>query len=201
MCRTLTIGVLAAMAGSCGSNGDEGAGGKPVPHYNRDTGRLERITADRNGDGRLDTWAWMDGLQTTRIEIDRDADGRPDRWEHYVPNPRPDGAPPSLIERAEESDGRGGPVTRREFFDLGVIARVEEDTDGDGRPDKWEHYAGGALARLELDVAGRGFPSRRLIYAADGSVRTEEDPDGDGRFERATAADDAAPDVRGRGRS
>lgn len=160
-------------------------GTRPIPEYNRETGKLERLVADRNGDGRPDTWAHMDGLQTSRIDIDQNGDGTPDRTEFYTKNPVPGAATPSVIERAEERGGPAGGVVRRELYRLGVLERVEEDTDGDGRMDKWEHYADGTLARLELDLTGRGFPSRRLIYAAGGAVRVEVDPDGDGTFEPA----------------
>ena len=173
---------LAAWSAGCGSSPAPDASGKPVPEYNRETGKLERLVADRNGDGKPDTWARMDGLQAERIDIDQDGDGKPDRTEFYAKNAAPDGRP-SVIERAEERSPTGG-IVRREHYRDGVLDRVEEDTDGDGRMDKWDHYAEGSLVRLDLDVTGRGFPSRRLIYGA-GGVRVEVDPDGDGTFEPA----------------
>lgn len=181
-------GASLAVCAAC--RGAAADGPKITPEYNKDTGKLERLTGDRNHDGKVDTWAYMDGVQTTRIEIDRDGDSRPDRVEFYVPNAAPAaGAAPSVIDRAEESDGRGGTVTRREFYRVGIIARVEEDTDGDGRTDKWEHYDTGTLARVEMDLQGKGFPNRRLVYAPDGAViRVEADPDGDGVFEALPAS-------------
>jgi hypothetical protein len=178
---------LAAVCAACGGAVADAPG--ITPEYNKDTGKLERLTGDRNKDGKVDTWAHMDGVQTVRIDIDRDGDGRVDRVEFYVPNATPaPGAAPSLIDRAEESDGRGGPVVRRESYRDGIIARVDEDTDGDGRADKWEHYDAGTLARVEMDLQGKGFPSRRLVYAPGGGVvRVEADPDGDGVFEALPA--------------
>lgn len=177
---------FAASSVACGSSAATIEGGKPIPEYNRETGKLERLIADRNGDGRPDTWAHMDGLETSHIEIDQNGDGTPDRTEFYTKNPEPNAAIRSVIERAEER-GPGGAIVRREFYRMGVLDRVEEDTDGDGRMDKWEHYADGMLARLELDLTGRGFPSRRLIYGSGGDVRVEVDPDGDGIFVPAPA--------------
>ena len=77
-----------------------------------------------------------------------------------------------------------GKITRREFYEDGVIRRTEEDTDFDGRIDKWETYDNGEqLIRVDLDLEGKGFATRRLIYRPDGTFdHVEEDVDGDGRF-------------------
>lgn len=157
-----------------------------APVYNQDTGRLEQLVSDRDGDGRAETRAFMDGAVLERIEIDRNGDGAVDRWEYYgggkvgVPGAAL-GAP--VIERAEEANGPDARVTRREFFADGAVQRVEEDTNLDGRTDKWEFYEAGELARIELDLIGKGAPSQRLVYGPGGAViRVETDPDGDGRF-------------------
>jgi hypothetical protein len=158
-----------------------------TPSYNASTGRLEQLTADRNADGKIDTWAFMDGVRLQRIEIDRDADGRPDRWEHYEDAPPGQDAPGGVrLTTVEERHAPEGIVTRREFYTGGVLERVEEDTSDSGRINKWEFYTGGVLARVELDLAGRGTADQRLLYGPTGEVeRVERDPDGDGRFEPA----------------
>jgi hypothetical protein len=155
-----------------------------TPVYNKQTGVLEQLVADRRTGGRADMRAQMNGAQVKSVEIDRNGDGRPDRWEYYEPaGAGPRGGPRSLLVRAEEANGADAAVTRREFYASGLIQRVEEDTDADGRVDKWEQYEHGALVRMDLDLAGRGFPDRRMIYGADGSLeRTEIDAAGDGRF-------------------
>ena len=87
------------------------------------------------------------------------------------------------LERIERSTRRDGTVSRREYFDRGVLTRVEEDTDGDGKIDKWETYSEGTLAVMALDTKGRGTPDRRLIYRPDGTLnRIEADPNGSGTF-------------------
>lgn len=180
-CRLAGAAALSmVLASGCGAPPDLAAA-RAVPEYHQETGRLTRLSADRDGDGRLDTWAYMDGLQTSRIEIDRTGDGQPDRWEYYEPAPA-GAASPSRIVRAEERAGSASPVTRRETYRDGALAEVEEDTDADGRIDKWESYESGRLARLALDTVGKGYPSRRLIYELDGRVRVETDLDGDGVF-------------------
>jgi len=47
------------------------------------TGRLSLLVYDGSGDGRFDTWAYMDGERVLRAEIDADGDGFIDRWEYY----------------------------------------------------------------------------------------------------------------------
>lgn len=169
--------------------------GEPVPPapvatpvYSPDTGRLEQLVADRDGDGRIETRAFMDGRRLDRIEIDRDGDGRPDRWEYYgeaspdrAIQPTPAGR--AEILRVEETGGPDGPVTRREFYERGTLQRVEADVDADGRIDRWEFYVEGELSRLELDLGRHGFADRRFIYAPGGRIeRVETNPDGDGRW-------------------
>ncbi len=177
------VAMLAA-AGACGG-GVPPEGSRTTPVYNPQTGRLEQIVSDRNGDGKTDTWAYMDGTRIVRVELDRNGDGTVDRWEYYQPSSTAPGG--SVIERAEEANGTGQAITRREFYDNGVIARVEDDTDGDGRPDKWERYTNGHLVSVDLDLLGKGFPNRRLVYDADGNVaHVESDDDGDGTFEPVT---------------
>jgi hypothetical protein len=170
----LCLGMLAvALAAACHSQAPEKPAGAPTPVYNKDTGVLEQLVSDRNGDGKPDTWAFMDGTRIVRIEIDRNGDGRPDRWEYYS-KPLPDGSP-TTIERAEEANGADGTtVTRREVYEQGVLSTVEEDTDENGRVDKWESYDRGRLARVDLDLTGQGKPTRRLTYDANGAVTSTE---------------------------
>jgi len=186
--RHTLLGLLLVPVMACG-----GAEPQPAPFitpvYNAATGRLAEILSDRDGDGRAETRAYMEGTRLVRIEIDRDGDGHVDRWEYYSSGGDP-GTP--TIERAEERGGAARTITRRETFVGGVLQRVEEDTTSDGQPDKWETYEGGRLAFVDLDLAGQGRATRRLVYGGDGNVvRMEADPDGDGTFT-------SLPDAEGR---
>jgi hypothetical protein len=170
--------------------------GRATPVYNRQTGKLEQLTSDRDGDGKIDTWASMDGTRVTMIETDRNGDGRPDRREYYHPDPAGagDAQAQNVIDRAEETNGPDARVTRREFYVHGVLQRVEDDTDADGRVDKWEFYTGGRLERVELDLAGTGAANRRLFYGANGEViRVEGDPN------TGSATPGGSPVKKGRG--
>jgi hypothetical protein len=151
--------------------------------YDRQTGRLSRLQYDANGNGKTDTWAFMDGTRISRLEADENEDGRVDRWEYYNPSTQTSGKPvPERIERATRMDGR---VSRRELFEQGELARIEEDTNGDGTIDKWEAYVGGTLSVLALDLRFRGTPDRKFFYKPDGTLdHIEVDPSGSGRFER-----------------
>jgi hypothetical protein len=158
-------------------------------------GRLTRLTYDRDGDGKIDTWGYMDGTRVLRVEIDEDGDGRPDRWEFHRAAREPGGRSATdttagvdkTLERIERASRRDGRVDRREYFVDGALARVEADGDGDGQLDKWETYEDGTLTTMSLDTQHRGRPDRRLIYAADGSfIRVEADLTGSGTFTPVT---------------
>ena len=169
------------------------------PEYDRQTGRLRILRYDADGDGKVDTISHMDGSRVLSIEIDKNEDGVIDRWEHYDNDQklekvgfsrandgkedtwlyaRSDGS----IERIDISLARDGTITRREYYENGVVVRAEEDSDGDGAVDKWETYEGDRLAAVAFDTGHRGRLDRRFIYGPDGSVRFEIDPDGDGAF-------------------
>ncbi len=168
---------------ACGSKPPAPAAtsGRLVPTYSEETGKLTQLTYDRNNDGKIDTWATMDGSRVVKVEIDQDADGKADRWEYYKRADTP--GVPGILERVETATRHDGRISRRELLEDGHVVRIEEDTDGDGAIDKWETYKDGSLAVLELDTRQRGKPDRRLIYAPDGNVeRIEVDPDGSGHF-------------------
>jgi len=158
------------------------------PEYDNATGQLKRLQWDSKGDGKIDTWGYMDGARVVRVEVDEDGDGKVDHWEyHRAPAAGERGGPAGpdkTIERIERSTRRDGKVSRWEYFDdNGSLARLEEDTDGDGKVDKWETYKDGALAMMALDTQGHGKPDRRLIYLPDGTLdRIETDPTGSGQF-------------------
>ena len=160
-----------------------------VPTYNPETGRLERISYDRNKDGKADAWLFMDGTKATRAELDENNDGTVDRWEHYrVDAPTVSGGPMPRGEmvKAEQATRFDGKVSRWEAYENGQLARVEEDTTGDGRPDKWETWTAGSLAEVALDTKGTGKADRRIVYPADGSEpQLLVDVNGDGTFRPA----------------
>jgi hypothetical protein len=166
------------------------------PQYDK-AGKLTLLAYDSNGDGKPDTWAYMDGAQLLRVETDENGDGKVDRWEYHGKPPagavarvRPDGTEiDPTLERVEEATRYNGKVSRWEYFDAGVLTRVEEDTNGDGKVDKWETYTNGELSMMALDTTGRGKPDRRFIYNADGTLnRIETDPSGSGTFRPVSQA-------------
>ena len=160
------------------------------PEYDAN-GRLRKLEYDRNNDGKVDAWGYMDGTRVVRVEVDDNGDGTVDRWEyHREPaagtaahrGQTPDRGDPT-VERIDRATRLDGQVSRREYFTDGALSKVEEDTNGDGKIDKWETYTDGSLSVLALDTEGRGTPNRRLIYRTDGSLdHMEADPGGSGTF-------------------
>jgi hypothetical protein len=161
------------------------------PTYD-DTGKLQKLQYDRNNDGTIDTWGYMDGTRVVKVEVDENGDGIVDRWEFHrsAADSGAAGTSPVAavsvdrsVERIERATRFDGKVSRREFFDDGTLTKTEEDTDGDGRIDKWETYVAGGLSVMALDTQGRGTPDRRLVYKADGSLdHIEADPNNTGTF-------------------
>ena len=134
-----------------------------TPEYDKKTGKLELLKYDSNGNGKVDTWSYMDGARIVRIEIDKDEDGKIDRWEYYGPDQKMekvglsranDGKEDAwsyfnadgTLARMELSAKRDGKVDRVEYYDRNILTRAEEDTDEDGKIDKWETYDGTRLA-------------------------------------------------------
>ena len=175
-----------ATAGGCKQSSRPTGNTAVVPTYNADTGRLERISYDRNKDGKADAWLFMDGTKAIRAELDDNHDGTIDRWEHYRTDARPSVGnefPRSELLTAEQAMQFDGKVNRWETYEAGRLAQVKEDTNNDGRPDKWEVWTDGSLAEVALDTAGRGKPDRRLVYPPDGSSpQMFVDANGDGTF-------------------
>jgi len=195
----LAVGLLGlfSMSGavSCSPGPAPAATGRVSPTYRSDTGRLEKLASDRNGDGHDDAWAFMDGTRLLRAELDDDYDGRVDRREFYTAGRGEERAGGTaavrglgVIERVELLSATGT-VIRTESYEKGVLLAAAEDTTSDGRPDKWEQYTAGALTSVSLDTQGRGLPDRRLVYtSAGGAPRIETDPDGNGHFRPAAPA-------------
>ena len=205
-CRFLLSLLAFVAAVGCGASADERQNIEPV--YD-ETGKLQLLKYDSNGDGKVDTWSYMDGTRILRIEIDGNADGIIDRWEYYTAEQQiekvgasrvADGkvdswayyAPNGQISRLERSTKRDGKVDRTEYYEKGLVARAEEDTNADGKVDKWEVYEGSRLASVAFDSRGVGSPDRRLVYAPDGTAHMEV-ADGPGRFVPAPEASTPAP--------
>jgi hypothetical protein len=179
--------------------------------YDPTTGQLTTLTADADGDGRVDTVSRMEGTRILRIELDLDENGQVERWDFY----RADGTlekvglshqndgvmdavafydEGGVLTRMNLSTRRDGTFDRAEYYADGRLSRSEDDINGDGRPDKWDVFepvpgddrttSGYRILSTAFDDAGRGWPQRRWVYGAQGRVvRVERDDDGDGTFE------------------
>lgn len=199
---------LAAAVGGCEAPTDMN---RARPSYDRFTARLIQLSADQNGDGRLDQWTYLDGNRPLRGEADTDGDGRIDRWEYFDANAqlvrvgsssRNDGIedtwtfvqPREGTSEIDRSRHRDRHVDRREFFKGDALVRAEDDANGDGRADRWERYDGATLREAAFDTSlAAGRPDRRLLYDERGRfVAVEADVERDGTFVRLTGAAAAA---------
>ena len=195
---------------SAGCNGAAEEARKRIsPEYDK-SGKLTLLKYDSDGDGKVDTWSYMDGPRVVRIAIDKDQDGKLDRWEYYDASQKLEkigtsraqdgkedawsypGADGTIV-RIDVSTKHDGKVNRVEHYEKDVLVAAEEDGDGDGKMDKWETYDGSRLASVAFDTTHRGTPDRRLIYAADGRVRVEVDSKGTGQFVPASPSGNRPP--------
>ena len=195
---TALLLLIALPSTSCNRQGDE-ARKRITPEYDKKTGKLQLLKYDSNGNGKVDTWSYMDGARVVRIEIDKDEDGKIDRWEYYGPDQKiekigfsrqNDGiedawsytGPDAAIARIAVSARRDGKVSRIEHYQQNRLVTAEEDSDGDGKIDKWETYDGDHLASIAFDTQHRGTPDRRLTYGPNAKAVMDVDPKGDGHF-------------------
>lgn len=172
--------VFVAMCSACSEPPDprrtnfEIRGKEGVAKYDPKTGRLQRIDADTNKNGRIETFSYWDATRIIRVEIDKDEDGKIDRWEHYDENKK-------LLRIGSSSRDDQIEDTWSIPDANGFLATVESDTDRDGVVDKRETYEQDpatpgrrVLAIVELGLGQAGTPARRLYYRPDGSFdRTE----------------------------
>jgi hypothetical protein len=194
------IGILAGSA--CGASADDR---QRLDQVYDETGKLQLLKYDADGNGTIETWSYMDGPRIVRIEIDGNEDGTIDRWEYYTGDQQiekvgtsraRDGkvdswayyATDGSMARLERSMKRDGKEDRTEYYENGRLIRAEEETNGDSQTDKWESNEGTRLASVAFDTKHRGTADRRLLYGPDGTVRLEVAPNGDGRFVPAAPA-------------
>jgi hypothetical protein len=170
------------------------------PTYDKTTGKLTRLTYDRNHDGVIDTWSDMDGARPIQTRIDQNQDGVIDRWEYYdgkgklvkvgfsrAAQGKPDAwayeAEDGSVSRVEvSSTADEKKIDRWEYYIAGQMVRVEEDTEGDGNPHTWETYDAGVLKTKSFDENRDGKPDRRLTYTNGTLVLIESDPDAAGNY-------------------
>jgi hypothetical protein len=201
---------LALVAGSIACAPGPADTRRTVPVYDVYSGRLIRLAADQNGDGRIDQWTYLEGNRPLRGEADADGDGRIDRWEYFDANAqltrvgtssRNDGIEDTWTyvaangeSRVARSRRRDRQIDRQEFFSGGAMVRAEEDTDADGRTDRWDRYEGSVLREVGFDISKtQGRVTRRVRYDDKGRfVAVEDDPDGDGTFVQLTGEAAAA---------
>lgn len=149
----------AVSALSCSDPEQERAKATTIPTYDKATGKLQRLTADANKNGTIDTWMDMEGAKCLRLERDTDEDDRVDYWETYL-----DGGK-MLDTTARDENGDGAP-DKWEQYKQGTVSQVEWDDNFDGSRDRrWTYGADGQLEWIESDPDGHGG-YRKKVKAA-----------------------------------
>ena len=144
------------------------------------TGNLVKLEADRDGDGRMDTFQYYEKGVLMRVEKDSDADGNVDEKDILEKGKR------TLHEKL---DTLGRPVGAIRFDEQERPLRWERDTTGDGRFDTIHHYENGALTLVTKDTTGGGKANFWQKFKDEKPVEQKADRDGDGRLEQVVYYD------------
>ena len=172
-----TVVMLSCVTGLSGCTASNAAR-SVVPSYDDYTRRLLQLSADQNGDGRIDRWEYFDadGRLSTVGSSSR-GDGVEDTWSSTTAT----AAGETEIDRSSRRDRVRD---RHEFYKGPTLLRTEEDTNEDGLIDQWNRYEGPVLREVAFDLSfSKGRPDRRSAYDARGRFTgVEIDPDGDGTF-------------------
>ena len=175
---------------------------RAVPSYDDFSRRLVQLSADQNGDGRIDQWTYLDGNRPLRGEADIDADGRIDRWEYFDAqaalvlvgtSSRSDGVEDTWTASGADGVGRNARLDCATARSAARSARVPSVASNWCAPKKTPMPTGGStsgnamrarsLREASFDTSFvRGRPDRRVVYDAKGRSVVEADPDGDGKF-------------------
>ena len=203
--RYLLLMVGLGLCAGCQQADDRRAASASYDNFSR---QLVQLSADQNGDGRIDQWSYLAGNRPLRGEADTDADGRIDQWEYFDErsalvrvgtSSQADGiedtwawvVPVNGESQIARSRHRDRQIDRREYFRGDVMVRAEEDSNADGRPERWDRYEGAVLRQVDFDTTlVNTRPNRRLVFDATGRfVRVETDPERDGTFVEMTGAE------------
>ena len=195
--------VLTVTAAACSDPEADRIRATSIPTYDPLTGKLTRLTADLDKNGRIDVYTYMDGTRVLRSEIDADEDGKIEKWEfhgadgnvtHVAVSREKNGKADSWIYRGADgkvarvlnsSEQDEAKIDRWEWYENEQLVRSEEDASGDGKVDKWMTYGADAAVRtVELDEDYDGRPDRRLSYGASGLSSIESEPDGSGGYRK-----------------
>ena len=130
---------LALLLSACAEPGGDPAAKKRMsPEYDKATGKLTLLKYDSDGNGKDDTFSYMDGARVIRIEIDKDEDGTIDRWEHYDANQK--------LAKIGTSRAQDGKEDSWAYLAAdGTIERIDVSTKHDGKVTRVEHYQKNAL--------------------------------------------------------
>ena len=178
----VSLPVVLALTSACSAPASQPAAkGDITPEYSSD-GRLTRLSYDRNGDGKVETWGYMDGARVVRVEVDEDGDGAVDRWEYHSTEGTGTGTDGTVLGAEVLGAGSGSGVLGSGFNtrvqgsaaaltpDM-TVERIERATRHDGKITRREFITLGALTRVEEDTDADGLFDKWETYE-NGSLQT-----------------------------
>jgi hypothetical protein len=113
-------------------------GVKDVVRVYNDKGEATQEKADKDLDGRIDTWISFGRGRIAKVETDKNRDGIPDVTSHYVEGQL------SRVQRDTDHDRKPDVW---EIYERGRLQRMGVDLDKDGHVDRWDRDE--SLAREE----------------------------------------------------
>ena len=127
-----------------------------IRYVDKSTGEMIRKAADRDYDGKLDTWQTYVNNSLDERTLDTDNDGHIDTWEKYQGG--------QMIERVIDRNGNGH---KDAFYTFSMGSLVEEshDRNDDGEFDLVVTYRGRLKSRSREDSSGDGRFDTWITYA------------------------------------
>jgi len=149
-----------------------------IRYIDKGTGEMIRKEADRDYDGKLDTWQTYAGNSLEERTLDTNNDGHVDTWERYRGG--------RMVERVIDRNGDGGKDAFYTFSD-GSLVEERHDRNDDGQSDLIVTYQGRQKARTREDRSGDGQIDTWTTYAVVDGVELpaviKRDSDGSGKID------------------
>jgi hypothetical protein len=149
-----------------------------IRYVDKSTGEMIRKAADRDYDGKLDTWQTYAGNSVDERTLDTSNDGEIDTWEKYQGG--------RMVERIIDRDGSGRQDAFYTYSD-GTLAEERHDRNDDGEFDLIVTYQGRWKSRSREDRSGDGqfdtWTTYAVVHGEEMSASIKRDSNGSGEVD------------------